>query len=287
MPPSRKLRAGIVDYLNAWPLAWGFLAGALQETYDPVYLPPAGVARELSAGRLDVGLVPSIEVQRQPDLLVIPGLCVAATHEVRSVILVSRRPIESIRRVALDHNSRTSAVLVQILLGALHGIAVEVEEASPDVEEMLARADAALLIGDPALRVDRRGLEIWDLAGLWRELTGLPFVFAVWALHPRAGTDAPRIVGDLHRSLELGLAELDRLVARATEELGLQAEEVRTYLTRNLSYRLDSEALAGLHAFHQRAEELGFIAESRAIAFTGPAIDPPSVAAEGGSTVSR
>lgn len=263
MHPTRKLRVGIVDYLNAWPLAWGFLTGALAESFEAEYLPPAEVASELAAGRIDLGLIPSIEARRQPDLLVVPGLCVAATHEVRSVILISRGPMEEVRRVALDRNSRTSAALVRILLKARHGIEPEFEEASPDATEMLRRADAALIIGDPALRVERERYRVWDLAAEWRQLTGRPFVFAVWALRPEAGDRLAETERLLKSSLEQGVAELDAVVRRAVRELGLSAESVRHYLTESLSFHLDGEALAGLQEFYERAAALGVIDEVR------------------------
>jgi len=255
-----QLRVGIVDYLNAWPLAWGFMSGACGDGFEAVYLPPAEVAEQLAVGRLDVGLIPSIEVQRLPDLLVAPGLCVAATHEVQSVILLSRLPIERIRRVALDRNSRTSAALVQILLHDLHGLVAEVEVASPDAEEMLSRADAALIIGDPALRIDRSRYRVWDLAAEWRALTGRPFVFAVWAVRSGLSERQQVTVSDcLTASLELGLAELDEVSAKATRELDIPTSEALHYLNESLSYRLDDEALAGLADFYRRACARGLI----------------------------
>ena len=265
MSTDRKLRVGIVDYLNAWPLAWGFLTGALESTWDAVYLPPARLTEELGSGRLDIGLIPSIEVQRLPGLMVVPGLCVAANHEVQSVILLSRGSIESIRRVAVDRNSRTSAALVQILLRDRWGVDAQVEEASPDAEEMLARADAALIIGDPALRLDRERYRVWDLAVEWRALTEKPFVFAVWAARRGVSRRASEIRDTLRASLELGLAELDQVVGRATRELGLEPVAARHYLTRSLSYRLDGEALAGLHEFYRRAAHHGLIERQKPI----------------------
>jgi chorismate dehydratase len=265
-----KLRVGIVDYLNAWPLAWGFLSGAFEDTCEAVYLPPARVADELGAGGVDLGLIPSIEVQRLPGLAVVPGLCVAATHEVQSVILVSRGPMERIRRVALDRNSRTSATLVRILLHELHGIAPQLEIASPDAEEMLSWADAALIIGDPALRVDRARYRVWDLAAAWRRLTDRPFVFAVWAARRTLGDRAREIATLLSDSLALGVAELDAVVERATRELGMPAADAGRYLSESLSYRLDEAALEGLLEFYRRAGALGLIDPPTAIEFLEP-----------------
>ncbi len=111
---------------------------------------------------------------------------------------------------------------------------------------------------------------VWDLAAVWRALTGPPFVFAVWAARPRAAASAT-LVGDLERSLERGLADLDRLVERAATELRLDLADIHEYLTRNLSYRLDRDALAGLRAFHARAFEVGLVESDRALAFAGEA----------------
>lgn len=267
-----RLRVGIVDYLNAWPLAWGFLTGAHDEDCEARYLPPAQVAEELGTGRLDVGLIPSIEVQRLPGLRVVPGLCVAATHEVQSVILVSRGPIEAVRRVALDRNSRTSAALVQVLLHDKYGVVPEVEVASPDPEEMLSRADAALIIGDPALRVDRSRYRVWDLAAEWRELTGRPFVFAVWAVSAGVAGRGEEISERLASSLELGLDRLEDVVSRAHRELALDPAEARHYLTRSLSYRMDDAARLGLAEFYRRAAARGLIRPPKPIEFVGAGV---------------
>ena len=266
-PPATALRVrfGIVHYLNSWPLAWSFLRGAGPGWARAVYLPPARVADGLAAGELEVGLVPSAELQRIPGLAVVPGLCIASQHEVKSVLLVSRVPPERIRRVALDESSRTSAVLVQVLLAERYGVRPEVAPFRPDLEAMLATADAALLIGDPALRVDRAGLHVVDLAAEWRALTGLPFVFAVWAVGSdvEAEVAANEVAPLLAASLDAAEASLDELVASAAAELGLPADEVRTYLTRHLSYRLGAAERASLEEFFRRAHRHGLLPAPR------------------------
>lgn len=259
------LRVGIVDYLNSWPLAWGFLSGRLSERFEPIYLPPAEVADRLAAGELDVGLIPSIEVQRIPDLRVVPGLCVAATHEVRSVLLISDRPVEEIRRVALDENSRTSAALVRVVLGDRYGIDPETVTRAPQIDEMLEDADAALLIGDPALRVERGRFTILDLAAEWRELTGRPFVFAVWAVAAGVSTDG--LGAALNGSLGAGLEEMEVIIERAMSEMGLAREVVERYLLRHLNFVMGPDELAGLEEFYRRAATHGAIESAIPIHF--------------------
>lgn len=252
-----RIRVGIVDFLNSRPLAWAFLQPSVDAGMDPLFLSPAGVADELAAGRIDVGLVPSIEVQRIAGLRLIPGLCVAATREVRSVLLLSTGPPQRIRRLAVDENSRTSAALVRILLRDRYQVSPECVTAPPDVRAMLEEADGALVIGDPALQIDRRNYRVLDLAAEWRRLTGHPFVFALWAV--RAGVRSGDWTAEFHRSLRCGLAAMDRIVEQAASEMNLQPDEVRAYLTASLSYRLGRAELTGLREFFRRAHALGLI----------------------------
>jgi len=260
-----KLRVGIVNYLNSKPLAWGFLKGHHADLFAPSYHPPALVARLLGQGSLDVGLIPSIEVQRIPHLRVLPDMCIAARHEVRSVLLVSRGPVDQIRRVALDQNSRTSATLVRILLRERYRLEPEYLHERPDPERMLAEADAALIIGDPALRVDRERYQIIDLAAEWTELTGLPFVFALWAVRPEV--ELPDLPFYFKSSLRYGLSSLDTLVRESAAELNLDSSEVRAYLTENLSFFLRQEEIEGLEEFYRRAHAHGLILEPRPLEF--------------------
>lgn len=259
-----KLRVGIVNFLNSKPLAWGFLKGHHADLFAPTYHPPAMVARLLGQGALDIGLIPSVEVQRIPGLKILPDLCVASTHEVKSVILVSRGPLEQVKRVALDQNSRTSVALLRILLQE-RGIHPEYLHERPDPERMLSEADAALLIGDPALKVERDKYQVIDLAAEWNALTGLPFVFAVWAV--RSGVDLPDLAFYFKSSLRYGLSSVDTLSREAAAELGLDSADVRSYLTENLHYFLRQEELAGLEEFYRRAHAHGLILEPRPLEF--------------------
>lgn len=266
---SRRLRVGIVDYLNSRPLAWSFLHGPPDRRFAPEFTPPAEVADRLAGGAIDIGLIPSIEYQRIPGLALVPGLCVASQREVRSVLLVARKPLERARRVALDRNSRTSAALVHILLAERYGVEPVFTPADPDLEEMLSANDAALVIGDPALHIDRSAYRVHDLAREWRQLTGLPFVFAVWAVGGRAarGELAGELAGWFCRSLEAGLANLDTLAEEAAAELGLDSAEVRAYLGRNLSYRLGAREIRALGLFYDKAARYGLVPAARPLSF--------------------
>lgn len=262
--PISKLRVGIVNFLNSKPLAWGFLKGRHADLFETSYLPPAQVADRLRQGGLDVGLIPAIEVQRIPGLQVVPDLCVAAEREVRSVLLVLNRPLAEVRRVALDLNSRTSAGLVKILLADRYSLAPEYVQAEPDLARMFAHSDAALVIGDPALKVDRERYQILDLAAEWRALTGKPAVFAVWAVQPHVSL--PDLTHYLKSSLLFGLSSMAELVRESAAELDLPADEVEHYLTQSLHYFLREEELASLKEYYRRAHAHGLIESPRELA---------------------
>lgn len=264
---TRRLRVGIVNYLNSKPLAWGFIKGLHAERYETLFLPPAQVADWLREGSLDIGLIPSIEVQRIANLRILPGPCIAATEEVRSVLLVSRVPLAQVKRLALDENSRTSAALVRIILDEAYGLCPRCVSRRADLESMLADCEAALLIGDPALHVDRSRYLVFDLAAEWRRLTGLPFVFAVWAVAP--GVEGAGLEEHFDASLRFGLEHLEELVRETATELGLDESLVRSYLTENLSFGLGEAQLDGLRQFWRRAHRHGLIAEPRPLELLG------------------
>jgi len=255
---ATRLRIGIVDYLNTRPLAWGLSGEVAPRGIEAVFAPPARLATMLASGEIDVGLVPVIETERIPGVRVLPGTCIAALREVRSVLLVSRQPIAQVRRIALDENSRTSAALVRLLSIQRWGIDPEFASASPDLESMLTTADAALVIGDPALRIERPDLQIWDLAAEWRAMTGLPFVFAVWAARPGAREELD-LEPVLRRSLEDGMAHLDEIVARAHRETGLSETLLTRYYTEHLHFRLEEDEKTGMKVFLKRCQNYGLI----------------------------
>jgi chorismate dehydratase len=232
---------------------------------------PSLCADALRSGTAQASIIPSIEYQRIPDLRIVPGLCIASAGPVRSVVLVSRRPIPEIRTVALDTSSRTSACLVQILLRKHFGIQPRFVPHAPNIATMLRDFDAALLIGDPALATDFPGCDVYDLAELWKAMTGLPFVFAFWAVRAEAAT--AQVVKAFQDSAEYAFQHLDELVSEESTKTGLPAGLVRTYLTQNIDFALEEKTLAGLRLFYSLAKELGLIAEVKPLDIIGePAI---------------
>src|SRR5438067_1252144 len=195
-----KNKISIVKYLNAVPLAWGILEGAQKDKFDPVLSTPAECADQLAKGSVDIGLIPSIEFQRIKGCRIVPGPAVASWYNVRSVILVSVLPLWKVKTVACDSGSRTSVALTKIIFNEFYHTRPDFKPAEPNLANMLSQSDAALLIGDNALkfmeqhelpnidnqkalvRLGAEPLEIFDLAERWRFLTGLPFVFAFWAV---------------------------------------------------------------------------------------------------------
>jgi chorismate dehydratase len=268
-PPN--LRVSLIDYVNTWPLTWGFLQGA-GEKVERLHDTPAACAARLARGEVDAGLIPAVEAARIPGVRLVRGVGIAARERVRSVLLVSRQPLgeasSRIRTVALDLSSRSSAAMVRILLRELYGLEPEYHEAVPDLAEMLRHHDAALLIGDPALTADLSGLYALDLAEGWRRLTGLPFVFAVWAVRP----DVPP--EPFLWSRDYAQRHMDELVGAAAERTGLPRALIVEYLEENLHHDLDADDEKGLAEFFRRAHRHGLIPSPDIPPFLGVPLVP-------------
>src|SRR5437763_2998801 len=179
---KHRPRVAASGYLNTAPLIWSFLHGSQRDTVELFTdTAPARCAEMLERGEVDAALVPVIEYQRMPEVLLVPEVCVGSKSAVRSVVLVTRRNnLKKVERVALDESSRTSVALVQIIFREFLGFEPEWISAAPDLKEMLTAADAALVIGDPAMKIPRDQFRVFDLATLWHEFTGCGFVFAMW-----------------------------------------------------------------------------------------------------------
>jgi chorismate dehydratase len=261
------------SYLNAAPLCYSFVFG--EQTDRCTFLSDAAPARcseLLAEGRADAALIPVIEYQRIPGLKIARGACVASKRSVRSVLLASRVPITQIRSVALDTSSRTSAALIQIILGQFYKISASYRTSPPQLDYMLETDDAALIIGDPAMLIDRSALHTYDLAEEWQKHTGLPFVFAFWAVRGDStawlGRDVPagKRINFLTAKLE-GMAHISELADIYAERLGLPRDDLFSYLTEAISYDLDEESLKGLRLYYELAAKSGLIQEPRDIEF--------------------
>jgi len=263
----RPLRISAISFLNTAPLMWDFYnqpTTEITENFTFRYDVPSTCAQALRVGDADIGIIPVITTASIPDLVVIPDIAIAALNQVRSILLVSKVPIEQIDRVAIDTSSRTSVALTQVLLTKFFGGGREVVPMRPSVEHMLKKCDAGLIIGDPALLAKTNGYYAYDLAEIWRERTGKPFVFAVWAVRKaalaemRPGLD---LAGIFQRSRDHGLEakNLEHIAEQWSEKLGLARESIRDYLTCNIHYHLDAACLDGLSLFFQYAAELKLI----------------------------
>lgn len=274
-----QLRVCAVSYLNTAPLVWGFMHGPQKGLYDLRFEVPAVCADALRVGDSDVGLVPVIELANQPDLLVLPGVSIASRERVRSVLLFSRKPMEAIESFAADTSSRTSVALTQILLARNYGIRPRVYPHAPRLDEMLELADAGLIIGDPALRLDSdqadwkgQPLFVYDLGNEWWKLTGLPMVFAVWAVNSLSVTSAmPQVFQD---SASYGCERIDEIVDFESPRRKLDSDLVRRYLTENTKFDLGAQERHSLMRFLAEASDLGLVDWRSEVTY----VDEPAVA---------
>ncbi len=287
-----RLRISVVQYLNTAPLVRGFTHGPLRGKYALSFTVPSQCAEALRAGAADIAIIPAIEYQRIPGLVALPELSIASREEVRSLLLVARKPIAEARRIALDRSSRSTQAYVKILAAKHWKIAPEFSEAAPDVSAMLGQADAALLIGDPALRLavriedaaerlaggsfrcaaEQAGIAgggsvfLYDIVREWRNMTGLPAVMAFWAARPAAVT--PEVAGDFLASLEFGLARLGEIAAESAREMGMPAATLEAYLRDNIDFTLGEENRRGLALYYEQAAELGLIPRANPVAWS-------------------
>ncbi len=270
------MRIAASTYLNSAPLVYSFIRGVLRNRYiftgDAA---PSQCAAMLADRLSDVALIPVIEYQRTPGLLIIPDIAVASKHRVRSVLLAARRPLDEVRRVTLDASSRTSQTLVKILFMRRYGLLPDFLESTPDpainCENMFEASDAALVIGDPAIRLEASahslGLRIYDLATEWRAMTGLPFVFAVWAIHEGLVEDSTNLVRDLIAAKNEGISLIEQIASQYADGLNLPVADLLGYLRENVNYDLDDENIDGMLQYFNLAYEYGLIPKVRGLRF--------------------
>src|SRR5215472_3736572 len=248
------VRVGAVNYLNTKPLIHD-LEGLAPES-ELVLDVPSRLADRLAAGELDVALIPVIDYFRAGTYTLLPGTSIASRGPVLSVTLFSRVPWTAVRRVALDAGSRTSAALTQVLLRKRYGVVPEVVALPLDSQAEDADADAVLLIGDRAMRACLPGFaHAYDLGQEWYDWTGLPFVYAIWAVRP--GVDLAGVDAALVEAKRRGLARAGTIAQREAAGLGLDAGFCRRYLANILHFDLGPREQAGLHHYYMLACELG------------------------------
>ena len=274
----RRLRISAISYLNTAPLMWDFDHGEAAKDFEIFYSVPSSCAAALREGTGDIGIIPAIAYNSIPGLVIIPEVAIAARGPVRSILLISKGPLEQVRTIATDNSSMTSVALTRVLFHKWWGGGREFRSLAPDLGSMLSQCDAALIIGDPALKVDRSRYHVLDLAEEWRRLSGKPFVFAFWAVREAAlaemnpGLDLAAI---FQSSRDHGLkpAALEQIVREWSSRLQIAASEVREYLTRNIHYQLDQDCLAGMDLFFRYAVECGAVDQLRPVSFLQPAAD--------------
>jgi len=268
----RRLRISAISYLNTAPLMWDFEHAEVGQSFDISYTLPSLCARALADGSADLGIIPAAAYAQIPDLRILPDVAIASRRAVRSILLVSQIPVELVRTVALDTSSMTSVALTKILFEKWLGGGREFVSMEPHIEKMLEECDAGLLIGDPALQVDRRKYHTLDLAEEWIRYTGKPFVFAFWAVRAQAIKEADPnldLASIFRESRDHGLEakNLQEIEREWGPRLGLTQADVHTYLTENIHYQLDSGCLAGLQLFYRYAAEIGVLGGSYPLHF--------------------
>ena len=280
------MRVAAIGFLNPAPLMWDFehppLDAELARRYRIDRMMPSECAVRLTKGEADIGLIPIAALATTPGLRILPGCTIASKGRVRSLLLVRRasQALEAIRTVAADTASRTTIAYARMLFKKWGNAAAQFVPDSADLDVMLQKADAAVIIGDPALlaleeqsnRFERTGEELvyHDLAQEWRLLTGLPFISAVWAAAP--GSPLDESVGtDLILSRDHGLENIDALAAEWSRRLPIPESTIRSYLSENIHYVLDDECITGMEGFFRMAAEAGVLPAYRLLAFIGSA----------------
>ena len=227
---------------------------------------PARCADLLARGEVEGALVPIIEYQRIPDVRVVPGVCVASHSVVRSVVLVSKYDdLSKVRRVSLDVSSRTSQALVKIIFREFLNVEPNWVTGNPNLQAMLESNDAALLIGDPGMTIPRQGLHVFDLASLWRRLTDSGFIFAMWMARGGAVEAIRRV--DFAGARDEGLERIELIIDQYENEVPLSREEMREYLTANITFQIDESLEKGMNLYFELAWKHGLIENNKPLNF--------------------
>ncbi len=257
------IKIGAVSYLNTKPLICG-LRDRLGDVGELTLNLPSRLAADLAVGQLDVALIPSVEYFRGQGYQIISDAAIACRGPVWSVRLLSRVPVKRIKRLALDEGSRTSAVLVRVLLAEMYDLHPQTVPLGIEQDPEAVDADAILLIGDRAMHPPSGVYEeIWDLGDRWCRWTELPFVFAMWVarndLIERDGIKLDELAAILEASRDAGLASLEQIAHREAGTHGLTKEDLHAYFAENLHFRLGPGERIGLQSFQRRADSLGLL----------------------------
>jgi chorismate dehydratase len=260
-------RLAASSYLNTAPLIWSFQYGTRRADVNLVTdAAPAHCAELLAHEQVEAALVPIIEYQRISGVRVVPGVCVGSHRAVRSVVLVSKHDdLKNVRRVALDCSSRTSQALVKIIFREFLDFEPAWESNSPDIGAMMAGNDAALLIGDPAMKITPKGFHVFDLASVWRSFTGTGFVFAMWMVRAAAVGAISGV--DFAGARDEGLEEIEKIISQYENEVPIPREEIRKYLTDNITFNVDESLEKGMRLYFELAYKQGLIENNKPLEF--------------------
>src|SRR3954464_10935418 len=250
---QNRPRIAASSYLNTAPLTWSFIHGSQRDAVELfTNKAPARCAEMLAGGEVDVALVPVIEYQRIPNIAILPHVCVGSKTAVRSVVLATRKNnLKKIERVALDESSRTSAALVKIIFREFLGCEPEWQTAAPDLHSMMQQADAALIIGAPAMTIPRDQFRVFDLATLWHEYTGFGFVFAMWMVRNQSRERIRDL--DFAAARDEGLANLDEVISSYPHRVPFSEKDMRQYLIENIVFTVDEQMRKGLTLYFELA----------------------------------
>lgn len=259
-----KIRVGSVPYLNAKPLIYGLNQNP---KVDLSFEIPSLLSEQLKDGRIDVALIPTISYFTLKGFSVIPEVCISSDGDVRSVKLFAKVPIERIRRIAVDRSSLSSASLLKILVSEKYRLFPEPEYiiCDPQTDLQALESDAALLIGDAAMKWKSDGFFSLDLGGEWKSFAGAPFVYAFWVVRPEVKFEGlSKLLQNAKRG---GLKAIGQIAKQASAELALDESICRIYLQENMRYDLGSAQILGLQLFCKFALKLGILSEPNEVRF--------------------
>ncbi len=264
---QNRPRLAASSYLNTAPLIWSFQHGLRRNEVRLVTdAAPARCADLLAQAQVEAALVPIIEYQRIPEILAVPNVCVGSHSAVRSVVLISRyEDLKDVRSVALDDSSRTSQALVKIIFREFLGFEPKWESRAPNPELMMEHNDAALVIGDPAMRISREDCHVFDLASLWHRFTDSGFVFAMWMVRAAAvaAIDGLSFAG----ARDEGLEQIEEIISQYENDMPLPRDEIRKYLTDNITFHVDESLETGMRLYFELAQKHGLIQENKPLQF--------------------